>query len=244
MKYYLAAAIACMLLTDAGVAHAIPTEPVEAHSVTFTASLPLDFTDFSTDLILPQINPAHFATVTSIVVTLSGTVAGDYSAYNPRTNNTYNNQVANIQTSITLYSPGASGTQTALGVVIPLFSTTPFTLTPKQTVTAGGYDPSGNNPGLGITATATTTTTTDAQTINFSSIAQSFVGYGSADVLVGAVGTSSFSGSSNVSFNVDTAASAAVQVTVNYTTIPEPATVALLGMGLIGLGFARQMRRA
>lgn len=78
MRYYLAAATACALLAHVGVAHAIPAEPIELHLVTFSASLPLDFTDYSTNLTLPQINPVYFASITPIVVTLSGTVAGDY----------------------------------------------------------------------------------------------------------------------------------------------------------------------
>ena len=229
------------LLLTVGVAHAVPSEPVDQHSVTVSASLPLDFTDYTVDLLLPQINPAHFASITSIVVTLSGTVQGDYSAYNPRARNTYTNQVANIQAAVTVYSPTSSGASNALGVVIPLFSTSPFALGPQQTVTGGGYDPTETNPGLGIVASATTTTTNDANsTANFAAIAQSFLGYGNVDVPVDAQGTSSFSGSSNISFNVDTAASASIMVTLNYITVPEPSALALLGGSLLGVGLLRR----
>ena len=237
-------AAACALLASAGISRATPLEVPEPHSVTFSVTLPQSFTDFTTMLELPQIYPSHFASVTSIIVTLSGTVAGDYSAFNPRIANTYSNQVANIQAAISVLSPVGSGAQTALAVVIPLFSTAPFTLAPRQTVTAGGYDPTGANPGLGITATATNTATTDSTSAGFAAIAQSLVGYGFVDIPIQATGTSSFSGSSNISFNVDTAASASALVTVNYTTIPEPASLALIGAGLAGVALTARRKNA
>ena len=72
----------------------------------------------------------------------------------------------------------------------------------------------------------------------------SFVGTGSLDVMVMALGTSSFRGTGNVSLEVETMASAKVQVSYDYTptrlfsrtalrnAVPEPASLALVGLAL------------
>ena len=230
-------------------AHAAPTVP---KSVTYTASVPngyvgtagtADLTDFNSDIVLPQINPGNDATITSITVALSGGVFGDYTATNKNTSAGYRNQTANIAATISVFSPDPSGT--TLGVVVPLVSN-------QFNIAAGG-----SYSQTGLTGAASNSVTTDATNKNFAAIAPYFLGSGTVDLPVTAIATSGFQGSANVSFTSDASAGATATVTVNYLVdasptpspspspapVSEPASVALLGLGLLAMGTVARTRR-
>ena len=236
-------------------AHAAPTVP---ESVTYTASLPSGYagtagtaqlTDFgygtdadpNADIVLPQINPGNDATITSITVALSGGVFGDYSATNKNTSAGYKNQTANIAATISVFSPDPSST--TLGVVVPLASS-------KFNIAAGGSYSQSN-----LSGAASNSVTTDATNANFAAIAPYFLGTGTVDLPISAEATSGFQGSANVSFTSDASAGATATVTVNYLVdaaptpspvsnpVPEPASVALLGFGLLAMGTVMRVRR-
>lgn len=245
-----AAAVALAFASYAPAARAVPTVP---HSFTYTAAIPTDYagtaatadlTDFDAAILLPRIDPADGARITSITVTLSGGVYGDFFATNPTATRAYRNQTADVSAAISVLSPDPSGT--ALGVVLPLVSRT-FDLAPRQTVSE-----------TKLAASATATRVTDASNPNFDAIASFFIGAGTVALPVSAVGTSRFSGSGNVRFGANTSAGASATITVDYLTeapptpgpagggvgvtpnpVPEPTSLALLGVGLIGVAALR-----
>lgn len=233
-----------MMASLALVAPAAEAAPIVSHSITVSAAVPngyvgtmatADLTDFDTTILIPRINPARGAQITSITIDLTGGVFGDFFATNPTTNRTYNNQTATVSATITVGSPDPSGTP--LGIVVPLVSET-FTLKPKQTVSREN-----------IAGFATTSRTTDASNPHFSAIASMFLGSGMLALPVSAEGTSNFSGSGNVRFGANTLAGATATLTINYinnATVPaivaEPAGLALFGCGLLGLVTLRRKR--
>lgn len=83
----------------------------------------------------------------------------------------------------------------------------------------------------------------------FASALANFIGNAGDTFEVGAWATSglSINGTANLSTDITTQARARIAVTYNYdtgTTVPEPATLGLLGLGLIGLGLARRRKTA
>lgn len=74
-----------------------------------------------------------------------------------------------------------------------------------------------------------------------------FIGSGSFGINVVATGLSSVSGSGNLLSQINTEALAEITVSYDYTPavtgIPEPASLALVGLGLMGVAAARHRRR-
>ena len=196
-------------------------------------------TNFNASVAIPMFD-RNLGTLLDVSFSLGGTIMSRIRIENvddaPQT------VVATAQGSITLTRPDG----TTLVAVLPAQSVSDSLQVFDGTVDFAG--PSGVDFGA-VTGSIVDTSgiLTDAADLSLFSAA----GGGSLLLPVAARGQSRVAGSGNITSAIQTQGEGSVQVTYDYaasparsTDVPEPATLALLGMGALGTGLLRRSRSA
>jgi len=188
-----------------------------ATTVSYTTSTPIPstLTDWTGSLTFQQFDPS-LGTLTSVELILYSEMDTTFTVKN----NGSSSSSGDVQTRLRLSVSG--GNITGAPQISVLFPASPFSfnLTPGETITSGPYTATGSSD----------LTYTD------SSVLAAFTGPGTITLAAGTITRTlaEFTGG-NPDFSQTTHANFTGTVIYHYTSVPEPSTMLLLGIGLIGM---------